>query len=293
MARFSSAVRGRIVEPVTVRRLTMIGRKIDLFGHGAAEEGDDRQAAILGERGDVLFEIGGADHVEHDIDAMTAGLGLDDVGKILALVVDCPLRAELFAGFAFLLRTCGRIDLGAEGAGELDRRRADAAGAAVDENAFAFRQPRHLEKVCPDGEEGFRKGCGLHRIVAFRERQDLAYRQQAIFGIGAAIGEAADLVADRVSGNTRADGCHFTGKLEAKNGARILRRRVNPLALRDIRAVDADCLRADEDLALARRRNGSGRYLHDVRRAEARQIDKTHVRWQGHDRSPLFAMRRR
>ncbi len=61
---------------------------------------------------------------------------------------------------------------------------------------LAFRQACHLEEVGPDGEEGFRKGGGLHCIITLGEGQRLTGRQTAIFGITAAIGERADLVAE-------------------------------------------------------------------------------------------------
>lgn len=113
------------------------------------------------------FEIGGADHVENDIDALAAGFGFNDLGEILLAVIDPALGAELHAGLAFFRRARRGIDFGAKGFRKLDGSRADTAGAAVDEHAFPFGKACHLEEIGPDSEEGFRQCGRFDGVVTF------------------------------------------------------------------------------------------------------------------------------
>src|SRR5690606_16906440 len=87
-------------------------------------------------------------------------------------------------------------------------------------------------------------------------------------------GELAHSFADRDDG-----ACHF----QPEDGACIRRRRIFARALGYIRTVDACRLHLDDDLARARLRRRPGRYMHDLRPAEARQIDVTHLlrKWHG------------
>src|SRR3546814_5709451 len=57
--------------------------------------------------------------------------------EVLLAIVDHGFGAEAHAGGAFFRRACCRKDAGAEHAPKLDRRGADAARAAIDQQRFA------------------------------------------------------------------------------------------------------------------------------------------------------------
>ena len=79
------------------------------------------------QRGDVVRQVGRADQLEDHVEraVLAEALGLDHLGAE---------RGHLGAQIGIAHR---RGHAGAGGAAELDRRRADAAGAAVDEQALA------------------------------------------------------------------------------------------------------------------------------------------------------------
>src|SRR5690606_7169345 len=103
----------------------------------AAEQSDDDEPALDREAAHVARHVIAAHHVEHEIHAVAAGLLLDDLDEILGPVVDRALGAELDASLAFGGRAGGGVDRGAERLRKLDCGRADAARAAVDQDALA------------------------------------------------------------------------------------------------------------------------------------------------------------
>ena len=92
---------------------------------------------------------------------------LDEVG---GAVVDGS-GAEPLARPALPIGACGREDRRAERPRELNRGRADAARAAVDEHALAFRELAALEEIGPDREERLGNRRGVARPEAVRERE--------------------------------------------------------------------------------------------------------------------------
>ena len=133
---------------------------------------------------------------------------------------------------------------------QLDRGGANPAGAAVDQNAFARLQLTQLEDVRPDGEEGFRNGGRFAKAEARRDRQRLACRHGAVFGIAAAVGQRANAIAGRKRCDLRADLNNHARHLEAGHGGDALRHGIQTLALQNIRPVDARRLHLNEHLML-------------------------------------------
>ena len=88
----------------------------------------------------VAVDVVAADDVEYEIGAAVGGRFLGRRDKILALIVNGDVGAELDARFAFLRRTGGRDDTGAKRLGELNGSRADPGRAAVNERGFARRE---------------------------------------------------------------------------------------------------------------------------------------------------------
>ena len=189
-------MRARKVEPVRVSRFVTIVQRLNfsIVPPSAAAICTSRPSSA--ESGEVAGEIGAADHVEHDIDAAPSreGLGLGD--EILRPVIDGEIRAERAAEGAFFVRARRRDHLGAESLGELDRGRADAAGAAMNEQRLAGLEAPAREDVVVDGEEGFRHARRLNQAQAFGNRQAERGGGDAIIGVAAGAEQRADLVAD-------------------------------------------------------------------------------------------------
>ena len=122
-------------------------QEVELRRLRSLQEGDHHQPAVHGQGADVAGHIGRADHVEDGVDATALGQGLHLGGEILRAVVDCRVGAQLQAGGAFVFRTGGGEDAGAEFPGKLDRGDADAAGAAVDECGLALGQAADLDRL--------------------------------------------------------------------------------------------------------------------------------------------------
>src|SRR4026209_137265 len=78
-----------------------------------------------------------------------------------------------------------------------DRGRADAAGAAVDEDRLARLQFAALEDVGPDGEERLGDARRLDRLEALRDRQALLVWNGGTGRVAATREERADPIADR------------------------------------------------------------------------------------------------
>ena len=139
-ARASATLRAvglaRSVEPVTVRRFIMMCRSRSRRGcpAGTRSARAGRRAPALQVRLDVVA----ADHVEHDVDAALAGDAPDLGDEVLRLVVDRVIGADRRGrtrpspSLPAVVNTMAPKRLG-----ELDRREADAAGAAVDQHRLA------------------------------------------------------------------------------------------------------------------------------------------------------------
>ena len=94
----------------------------------------------VGQRREVLLQVGRADRIEHHVHPATArgALGLGD--EVPAAVVHGDVRAQLAATPALLLGAGGDDDRRPRRLQQLDRRRADPAPAAVDQRRAALRR---------------------------------------------------------------------------------------------------------------------------------------------------------
>ena len=257
---------------------------IEILDLRSAEERDQHETPVHAEAANVAHRIGAADHVQNDIDAAPAGQFLDAGGEILGPVIDRGVAAEAEAGGGFVVRSGGRVNGRAKFFRQLDRGHADAAGATVDQRLFAAFQPARLEQIGPDGEEGFRQRRGAQRVVALGPGQALRGGRGAILGIGPAIGQRADLIAHRPTGDGGADGRDLPRAFQAQDGRGAGGRRIGTLPLRDIRAVHAGGLDPDQDFVRLRFRARSGGDPHHLRRARAVHLNIPHA---GHD--PLLS----
>ena len=251
-------------------------REVDILGPVAAQEGDQHEAAIHGERAQVAGEVGRADHVEDHVHALAAGERLHPLGEILLAVIDRRIRAEAQAGLAFGGRAGGREHPGAARMGELDGGEADPAAAAMDERGLPRREPAVPEEIGPDREIGLGQRGGAERVVAAGPGQALRRRGDRVFRVAAAVHERADPVTRRKLPGIFAPVHDRARHFEADMRARAGRRRILALALGDIGAVHAGRLDPDQHLVGPRPRHGPGRRAQHFGAAGALGLDEGH-----------------
>lgn len=246
------------------------------FRRRAIEESDGDDASVAGRRLDVARDIVATHHVEDDVDAALFCQCLHLGDKILRFIVDGGFRAEFEAGGTFLGRSGGHEDARAEDMGELDRGRANAAGAAMYEQAFAAFQRASLKYIGPDREKGFGQTRSLYDIKSTRHRQGVAFVRDTIFGIAAAAYQRADRVADLPLADIGAQRDHGSGDFKAGRIGAARRGRVKAHALDRVRAVDAGGLDLDQDFVGAGCRRGDFVQLQHFRSARSGDGDGFH-----------------
>src|SRR3984957_11604468 len=107
------------------------GPEIHFGGHALLERDIDEATAVR-KGAEIPLDIISADHVENDIDSAPTRTLLDGAHEVLAAVVDRALRSQFLACRAFFRTACRYEDRVTERRAELNRRGADAAGAAMD-----------------------------------------------------------------------------------------------------------------------------------------------------------------
>ena len=187
-------------------------------------------------------------HVEHDVDAARKlpGFGC----PVVVLVEDGVIGAERAHRLGLVFGAHRRQHRGAERLGELDRRRADAARAAMDQHAFAGLELPALEEVVPDGEVVLRQRRRAQHVEPLRWRQALRRRRRAVLGVGAARRERADRIAQLPPRDPCAQCRDSARGLEARQVRRARRRRIEAGTLGDVRPIDARRRDLDQDLAV-------------------------------------------
>ncbi len=196
---------------------------------------DGHLVAVVRQCADVLIEVLRADDVEDDIARV-----LQLLGEILFLVVDEDIRPKLLARGELFRRPCSDGYLRTEVLGQLDRTRADATGAAVDEDPLPLVQPREHKHVGPYGTGHLRDRRCLGHRQALRHRHELPLRHDDVLGVATA-GQQRDggLIVDVATG------------LQAEDAGHTGRRGIVTLVLQDIAAVNTGGCHAHELLALA------------------------------------------
>ena len=158
-----STLCGLSVEPVSVSRF-IITMPALIVAIGAALNGDDDAAAVLLQELQVLGQVVARHHVEHDVDAARQLLHLGR--PVIVLVEDGVVGAQFAYRLGFVFIAHRREHRGAERLGELDRRRADAARAAMDQHALAGLELAALEEIVPDGEVVLRQRRRAQHVEA-------------------------------------------------------------------------------------------------------------------------------
>ena len=217
-------------------------------GH-AAHADDDATRATPRQR----VELGvAAERVEHHVEVARGDRALR--------VVEDLIGAER-AHQLDVLGAGGREDLGAEVLGELDRERADAASAGVDQHALPGLHRGDLAQRLQRGEPGERQRRGLGKADAGRAARDHALVGAHLLGEPAHaifLEARAHLVADLPCADLGADRGDHAGDVAAEDDRQ--RRTADELHLAvaelEVDGVQAGGAHRDRDVARARHRGG-------------------------------------
>nr|GEU28380.1 hypothetical protein [Tanacetum cinerariifolium] len=234
------------------------------LGLGAAQRGNQRQAAVVGQGADFAWHVVAAHHVQDHIDAASVGQRFHDLHEIFRLVIDAAFGAQRLAR-RHLVGAAGRGEHAvAHGAGQLDGRHADAGRAALHQQGFAADQMGAVEHIAPHGKIIFRDRGRFQQAPAFGHGHDLGDRRHAVFRIAAALHQRAHVVADVERGVIEVAVDDFAGHFQAGQVGRAGRRIVGALALEDVGTVDAGRMHLDQDFAGFNDRHGTLAQLEHV-----------------------------
>ena len=136
---------------------------------------------------------------------------------------------------------------------DLDRRHADAAGAALHQHGLAMVEAAQPDHAVPRGEERLRQGGGLDEIEALRDRHALHRGHAAELGIAAAIGQRTDGFARPRPVHVRRNAVDDARHVEPEHHGRAGRRRVEPAPLLHVGPVHGGGGDPDQHLAGSRR----------------------------------------
>ena len=153
------------------------------------------------------------------------------------------------------------------------------------QECFARLQTTALKHIRPDGEIVFRQRGGLQQAQTFGHRQNLALRYGHVLGIRAAVGQAADGIANAPLRHTFTHGNHMARGFQTQNGGSTRRRRIASAALQTIRSVDTCISHFDQHVAGAGLRCGGLRRVHHLGGTASAVFYVAHGRCHG---QPLF-----
>ena len=158
-----------------------------------------------------------------------------------------------------------------------ERRRSHRA--AVNQQPITLLEVAALEDVVPNREDRFGERSSLHGAQALRGKKRRGFRRHRIFRVATTVHEGADEVAQFESCDLLAHGNDRTRDFEPQEFGCAFGWRVEPLALQHVRPVDPGGCDRDEDFALFRLRQGSGRRGQHLRSARLADIDHGHCLW--------------
>ena len=181
------------------------------------------------------------------------------------------MRTQIDARAAFFVASCRDEDFCAPGAGNLNRRGADPAASAMNQERFTRGKSASFENVRPDREKCFGNSCGLFHRDPFRDGKNLARGRDAELRITSAWRERADGVSEFPLGDSFSDFLDGARNFEPQNRRGSRGRRVGAFSLHDIRAIDARVLNTNQDFAGFGSRTWTFDELHDFR---MRRVDR-------------------
>ena len=115
--------------------------------------------------------------LEHDVDALLPGQLAHHAFEAVLAIIDDVVGAERLGLVDLVVRADRGDDRAADALGELDRRRADARAAGMDEDRLAGLQLGIVEQHVLDRAEGDRRDRRADRVDAGRGRHQQPGRQ--------------------------------------------------------------------------------------------------------------------
>ena len=180
---------------------------------------------------------------------MAPGRIADDRHEILVAVGDGDIGTQGPAELQLLPGPGRAHHPGAIRPGQLNGDRADPARAAVHQEGLTGGEPAHLEHVGIHGAGGLGQRRRVHDADPVRDGQHLPGGDRDLFRVAAARHQRADVITWLPSGHLRPDGLDPAGAFHPRIGRSTRRRWVQPLALQQIRPVDARSGHVDQDFA--------------------------------------------
>ena len=174
--------------------------------------------------------------------------------EVSRAVVDGGVGAETETAHALLVGACRHHHRAADRLDQGDRRGADAAAAAVHEDAAASPQATEAEDREEHREERLRKRRGLLRRHEIRDLHDAAGRGNHLLGVAAAGEQRHRAVAGPPPANAGPDLRYLAGALQSEDLGGSRRRRVLAHALQQVGAIEGCGVHPQPQLTRAERR---------------------------------------
>src|SRR5262249_32285386 len=138
-----------------------------------AQHGNPQQPPLDCQDLESSGETISANHIENDVDAVSAACFVDYSSKVRFAVDPGALGAKPCAGCTFAARASRGKHTSTENPGDLNGGRADPARATVHEKCLAVLQMASIEYVRPHCEERLGNACGGNKVDAGWNRQAL------------------------------------------------------------------------------------------------------------------------
>ena len=155
MALLNSMLRGRKVEGGYGQAPPQDSVEVHL-GLAAAEQGNNRQAPVVGQTLQLARHVVTGDHVQNHVNPFTGGELLDHLHEILGAVIDGSFGAKPLAGRTLLGTAGSRKNTMTQRPRHLNRGDADPAGAALHQQRLALSQAAAFKDIDPNRERGLR-----------------------------------------------------------------------------------------------------------------------------------------
>ena len=229
-------------------------RDVNLIGYTTAHQAQHADAPIASRNIQVLLKVTGADKVHDQVNTLAIRLLQDLLRPVLFLVIERRRGAQLVLDkLALVSRARRRKDLfGARQLGALNPRNRHPRSSRMPQDSLPLPADSAQHKV----QRLRRRNPRLRHARRLLEAQVRRLVQQHlgrhgdVLGVGAAVGQAEDLVAYfEVAVVAFAETVDDAGELDAQSAGRLRRKRVMSLALDQVHAVEPEGFDFDEGLA--------------------------------------------
>jgi ABC-type lipoprotein export system ATPase subunit len=163
---------------------------------GSAEQADQDQPALVGDRGLVACQGPRAEQVDDHIHPAAAGECAHDVAKIIGGRVDAMIETEVSGTRELIGGARGAEDLTAHRVGDLNGCRADTTADGMHEHTFARRQAALRQQGIVRRDERLGDRGGSREIDVGRDQYGQPFVSQHVLGLSPSRDDAHDPVAE-------------------------------------------------------------------------------------------------